>query len=351
MIVPPYRAVVAPGAGFLTDIDLNPLDPQPAENATRFPGNVRAIRCNAIAVNLRSTSEFERALDDRAEARTLELVTAACEAVDGMLGRLRVLTRATHIRPLDPNKVTYRVVFLDDEGTVVPSEEGKFKATTTVHVPLQHASITSGIWQAIADLGAYDVPSWDELVLDAQDEAIEVGPTVVLAAAAIETRIATALTTLASAKDLESFWEWLSTRDHYTKEPSVAEKLDVLLREFGGRSLKEDGRLWEYSVNLRTARNTFVHEGRAKYGRKDRRRVVTRELANEFAHAAGEIIDFIEALLPPDERRPRTEAANFKIVREMPLGYVAITDDDLATALKEVPTDDDPETEAEKPIR
>jgi hypothetical protein len=56
-------------------------------------------------------------------------------------------------------------------------------------------------------------------------------------------------------------------------------------------------------VHIRDARNSFVHEGRARFGKA--KQIVTREKARELAVQAGEIIDFIDALLPEEARRPR----------------------------------------------
>jgi hypothetical protein len=69
----------------------------------------------------------------------------------------------------------------------------------------------------------------------------------VLASAAIETRIGSALDMLAARSSLNpEFWTWLTERGGvYYKEPSFAEQLDQLLRGVVGVSLKDDQRLWE----------------------------------------------------------------------------------------------------------
>ena len=120
----------------------------------------------------------------------------------------------------------------------------------------------------------------------------------------METRIESALNILAEGKVSDALWTWVRDRgDDYTLTPSVSDQLDVLLEAFGGRSLKEDSRLWAAHLHLRKARNSFVHQGRALLGK--RKEPVTREKARELVQQAREIIDFIEALLPEDQRRPR----------------------------------------------
>jgi hypothetical protein len=139
------------------------------------------------------------------------------------------------------------------------------------------------------------------------DLDVELGPSLVLAATAVETRVATALDLLASDKVDDDLWAWINERgDDYTKIPTIAEQLDQLLKSLGGRSLKDDPRLWQAGVHLRQARNSFVHDGRAALGKKTKT-LVTRTKARELVAQAGEIIDFIEALLPEDSRRPRLQ--------------------------------------------
>jgi hypothetical protein len=280
---------------------LNPLDPQPVDETTEIDGKA-VVRCDAIAVDLISETDFDRSIG---AAAVPLLLSAACDALNGVLERIRVLVRVTHLKPLRPETAEYRLVFLDDDGAVVDSEPGKFRETANVMLRIRHMAITPAAWLGVADLGPYEIQPWDQLLLDAQDFDTELGPTVVLAMAAVETRIATALDLLAPKKLSTGLWEWLRERDDdYRKTPSVSEQLDVLLGELGARSLKDDGRLWQAFQQLRAARNSFVHEGRAMIGR-NRTEPVTDQKAKELALVAGEIIDFIEQQLPEPERRPR----------------------------------------------
>jgi hypothetical protein len=45
------------------------------------------------------------------------------------------------------------------------------------------------------------------------------------------------------------------------REPTVEDQFSVLLSVLVGHSLKDNARLWERLVNLRDARNSFVHTG------------------------------------------------------------------------------------------
>ena len=125
----------------------------------------------------------------------------------------------------------------------------------------------------------------------------------VLAATAVETRIADALNVLARDTLDDTLWAWINDRRDYRKEPSVAEQLGVLMRAVTGESLKDDNRLWALAKNLRDARNSFVHQGRAELAGIS----VTPQRAYELIHGAQEVIDWIEARLPEAHRRPRRD--------------------------------------------
>jgi hypothetical protein len=280
----------------------NPADPQPVDVTTEV-GGVSPVRCDAIVVQI-VAEEFDRRVESSQE--TLQsLRDVACDATNGLLERLRVLTRAVHLKPLSPENLLFRIVMLDDSETLLELEEGKWRESGTHRFLIRLTAVTAPIWQELVDLGEYETPPWDELLLDAMDLDVELGPSVVLAATAVETRISTALDVLAADKLDSELWAWMNHRnDDFTKTPAVSEQLDQLLGSLGGRSLKDVPDLWEAGVQLRQARNSFVHEGCALLGKKTKV-PVTREKARELVVKAGEIIDFIEGQLPVDQRRPR----------------------------------------------
>jgi hypothetical protein len=103
----------------------------------------------------------------------------------------------------------------------------------------------------------------------------------------------------------DGLWKWIKKRDHWSKEPSVGEEFDVLLRILGGRSLKEaEPALWQKFKELRDARNKVAHEGKAIIGKKP----VDSEKAQSLVEDADTIIKWVEALLPERWRRARTDA-------------------------------------------
>src|SRR5262249_51631552 len=139
---------------------------------------------------------------------------------------------------------------------------------------------------------------WDRLLLDAESLLPEIGPALVLAFTAVETRIESALRILVPKEGpAAGLWAWIEKLD-YWRSPSVADQLNRILRALTGHSLLDEQKLWTGFNDLKRARNDFVHAGRAS---------LPLERARELIDMAGEIIDWVEALLPPEERRPRYE--------------------------------------------
>jgi hypothetical protein len=93
------------------------------------------------------------------------------------------------------------------------------------------------------------------------------------------------------------------------KQPSAKEKYDEVLLMVTGRSLQEDKNLWKAYEELRTVRNSIVHQGRAVLTRttKKKKRLietdVTSEMASEMITNAENILAWIESILPEDMTR------------------------------------------------
>jgi hypothetical protein len=158
--------------------------------------------------------------------------------------------------------------FLDDQGRELPREEGFIRQSLIFGGQLRLLGITSRTWDAVAALPqAFEPLAWDELLLDARAALPKPGPAVVLAYAAIETL---------SFRVCERLWEG------------------------AGRSLKDEGALWEAFRNLREARNSYVHERKARVGAS----LLTPAHASALVGKAREIISWLEAFSPPELRRP-----------------------------------------------
>ena len=149
------------------------------------------------------------------------------------------------------------------------------------------------------------------LILDAQALLPEIGPSLVLAYAALEAFVDSCLDKLAPlAKIPDILWSWINKRDQFWKEPRTDEQFDVPLKSLTGRSLKEQINLWELFQNLRSARHSYVHKGRALIGNDE----VSLERATKLINGAKEIINWMERLLPEQFRRQQL-ALTFSVER------------------------------------
>ena len=125
-----------------------------------------------------------------------------------------------------------------------------------------------------------------------------------MAAAALEVLIEVALSCLASINEMpKGLWEWINNRGDYRKEPSEEEKYDNLLYILANKSLKAEQPLWEAFKNIKSARNSFLHEGKLVIGKED----LTIEKSIMLISKAKEIAVWIEQLLPIEKRAPILE--------------------------------------------
>jgi len=313
---------------------LDRLAPQPLSPEITIDG-IPAVGANALQVDFVKES-FDRTTGSDDPPKTL-----AFAVVNSWISRLRTLGRAGHIRPLDPQSTIWRLTFLNDDETQLERQASLIRTRSGVSWTWKIVGLNEELATAIETLPwTYEQPPSDRLLLDAHSALPEVGPAVVLGYAAVETRIAAALDRLAGLYGVGSaMWEWINSRGNYTKEPSTAEQLDALLIAVCKRSLKvEKPELWQGFRNLGSARHSFVHEGEAKVGNT----TVDGLAANKLLVAAGEIIDWIENLLPPDERRPAfpMDKANLEITRILvaPEGSTDLTPSSIGT----VQTPEDP---------
>jgi len=266
-------------------------------------GGRRTAQVNVLVMDF-SKPEFDRTAEPNVAADPApELAFGIANLI---LARIRVYSRAFDIRPLEIDRDPWRIGYLADNLQELEPEQGKVRGRVSSFVRVGFAAITPDIIEMVAPGSQTDEPYvWDQLLLDAYALLPDVGGAVVMAYAAMETFIAWALDILHEEQQLpKGLWGWINKRDHWTKEPSVSEKFDILLRVFTGHSLKDEPQLWERFTEVRKARNALVHEGAAKVGAKPVDAGKARELVND----TGKIIKWVELLLPEARRRARTDA-------------------------------------------
>ena len=229
------------------------------------------------------------------------------EVANEYLARIRVYSRVFQIKPVVVNEDGWRLRYLTDDGQELEIEQGKLRGrggfTSTVGV----AAVTPEVVQMVGDRWQSAEPyAWDRLLLDARALLPDVGSAIVIASAALETFIAWALNILHEGQPLPNgLWKWINNREHWTKEPSVSEEFDALLRVFTGRSLKDDDpTLWQQYSELRRARNALAHKGVAEVGGRS----VDPLRAKLMVDAAEKVITWVEGFIPECHRRARTSA-------------------------------------------
>ena len=140
------------------------------------------------------------------------------------------------------------------------------------------------------------------LFLDAKAQFPEIGPSIVLAATALEVFISYVLNSIVVKSKIPlELWNWISDRDFWLKQPSEEEKYSILLKILLGISLKDNNELWEVFKNLKKARNSFVHGGIAKIGKE----TLDVKKAQKLIEKAREITLYIREHLPSEIQWPK----------------------------------------------
>jgi len=256
-----------------------------------------ALRVDALRIDFQKEN-FDRAREPRFDPPQ-EIVA---RAINSFLIRLRYVARAAGIRSIDYPSVTWNVRYLNDDESELEDAEGLVRTRGGLSFSFSFVALSKAVWHDINQLPInFEPPPWEELLLDAQADLPRIGPAIVLAATALEVFIAHILDRLAEKGAVPAnLWEWINNRGDYLREPRVEEQFDVLLRFFTGRSLKTDSAFWESFRNLRNARNSFVHEGRAEIGGSP----VTPDIARKLVADASAIVAAVREWLPPDLHWP-----------------------------------------------
>lgn len=299
---PPYRSCLRPGdinSDQSLPLDqiverLIPMEPQPSHASIRM-GDEHVVVCDVIQIEFRKES-FDRTAQADDPSRDL-----AFSILNDWLSRLRLLAQAPQVKTVDPTPGVWKFEYLNDDGAELRPADGLYRTRQASYWNASAVAMNTELWEAVGSLPwGYKMTAAETLLLDAKASTQEVGPALVLAATALETRISQALESFAQSYGLSAgMWRWINERDRL-KQPSTEEQFDSLLRAITGRSLKEEPRLWESFKNLRNARNKFAHEGVPRIGTEQ----VERPQAARLIQAAREIVDWVEQLLPEAERRP-----------------------------------------------
>ncbi|MFH1716881.1 MAG: hypothetical protein ABIF19_05985, partial [Planctomycetota bacterium] len=214
------------------------------------------------------------------------------KTVNQFLSKLRFVTGSSKIHPIDFPRVSWRMSYLNDDESKLPRGKGLVGGHFARGISFSCTAINNEVWEDIWKLPLdYVMPPWENLLFDAQESVSEVGPSVVLAATALEVFISHVLNELSGNNTVPNqLWEWITQRQMRYKEPGAEEEFDVLLKTLSGTSLKDSPDLWEAFRNIEEARDTFVHEGAAQVAGT----AVSPDNVRQLLQKTAEIISFVK---------------------------------------------------------
>jgi hypothetical protein len=273
----PYTVIVAVGEEFpiyeSTDGDYKIRFLPPMRDVAllsgRRPTNLTLNGKPAIEANVMRIDFHKNDFDRKADSLIDPPEAIIQRAVGEYHSRLRFIARAAHAHAASFPANQWRLDYTNDDGSPLESREGYVKGRGTIEIQWSYVAMSREVWDSMFSLPHdFEVPIWDGLHLDAVAALPNVGTAVVLAATSLEVFISVLLDKLASEQGMSaSLWEWIRDREgRILQQPSVEDQFDVLLKQFSGHSLKEEAALWEAFKNIKSARNTFVHEGIARVG-------------------------------------------------------------------------------------
>lgn len=262
--------------------------------------------------------EFRKEQFDRSSAKgsaadptvdpPLSLIARVFES---FVTRLRYVTRGQMIPQLDIRSLPWALRYFNEDGSELEPHPDLVRGRFALRITFSAVTVSPAIWDDVYSLPVdFEMPLWESLRLDALAALPEIGTSVVLGFTALETFIAQILDALAlHSKFAPPLWKWINEREHHNQEPSTADQFDDLLKHFTGHSLKEEAKLWTAFKNLGTARNKFVHEGRASIGGKPVDEATARMLVSQV----DEIISWVRQWLPPELQWPTFDTTKVKL--------------------------------------
>ena len=303
--------------------------PMQAEGSTPAIGTSKLVSIKAVNARLRPRSsamsmealnvdgvpalpmdlmqvDVHRGSFERGEGSDDPPVAEMFTIVNEFLLAIKAVANAYRLVPVEPESAIWRMEYMADDRTQLPTDPRKHAARTSAKFKYESNVLLPEAWnKAAAVRRTHPLNVWNELMCDAWRALPEIGPAIALANAAIEVLAKEAVEMLVPRGDVvERLWEWLTDRDEWWREPSIAALFSELLPAVGGKSLKDETRLWEAFQNLRTARNKLAHEGVAKIGNA----LVDEPRARSLLEKADEIVEWVEVQLPAEKRRPLYKA-------------------------------------------
>lgn len=268
------------------------------------------VRANLMQIDLIAARDFTR---NRHGTHVFDPpLELFFKLVNSVIGRLKSVGRMSNTKFIDlDTAAAWKIEYLTDDGQRLPRDETIFRIQTGHKLTWQISAMPADVWNLALILPVdFTLPIWHKLILDANAQLPDVNTSIVLANAALESFIRLSLDILAkgSSIPLES-WKWVSNReDTLSKQPSAKEMFDQVLFLLTAKSLRKDQpELWKALDDLRDARNSMVHRGKAVTKKKTKKGTtstdVTSNIAKVLVDSASRIISWVESLLPDEHQR------------------------------------------------
>jgi hypothetical protein len=304
---PPQQSELRAQGGASSVMSLSMIAPASSPVTSPY---VRINGTDTIAADL-VVVDFVSDSFDRSAGQSLEreqLLAEGFAIVNQWLTAYRNFLGAVQVAPVSQTTSSSRLDYLNNDGSALLQQPGLVRGAVAVYMRVQGvAGLAEEAWKEIANLGPEYRPfRWDELLVDAAELLPAVGPSIFLAYAALEIRIVDAANVLAVEQKLHAgIWKWFTQERGLPMRPDTEELAKTVFTLLGGKSLTQEKGLWDTFTQLRKARNSFTHGGVA---RDTNRKEITPGKAAELVAGARPILDWIEALLPPQNRRHKFTA-------------------------------------------
>jgi hypothetical protein len=286
--------------GFVVRVDTPRRSGDSSDESLQLKLNGKpAFRADVLCIHF-----YKEEIDRRLSAEIDPPFEVMNDAIRDFLDRVRYLSKAPQVQPVELPMTAYRLDYLTDEGEPLPEEEGLATNRMTMPFSVSWIACDSSFWDLIYGLpGDFKSPEWRNLLTDAHGAMPHIGSAITLAATALEVFAAQTLNALQRSSNIpDEIWIWLNSRK--PNDPNVEEQLSTLLKILTGKSLKSDAHtLWQSFIRLKRARNSFVHTGAATIDGV----AVTREVASELVLAAESITAQVREWLPEALRWPNPE--------------------------------------------
>lgn len=315
-IYPPCQAAVNPrDTEAVSPVPMNdvlellkPADVQEVTDSILMDG-APTIQANLLQIDFAKAAFDRRRPPATASPEDLEThgdpsARLAFAVANSFLARIRSITRGSQVKSVSPKSTFWQLEYLTDNEEELPPGPHLVRRKRQAPYSFRVTGLNAEVWNKAQTLPVdFKLPTWEILLLDAEAALPEVGLCVVLGYTALETFVEWILNQLVPRGGVpETLWKWINERLDW-QAPSVPEQFGQLLKTFSGKSLKDDNNLWEAFQNLRKARNSFVHEGKAFIGKDE----VTVERATTLIVQAKAIVDWVEPVLPEALRRLKLE--------------------------------------------